>query len=286
LRSASLLLFALAACAHAHGEPSARLETACVGEPSARLETVRVGEATFELRYAPEDAQAAKQVRAALGRAVPAAERWGRLSGSVVVTIHPTHQALEGAAQRSGYAWLRAWTRYGSVDLQSPRTWSRGMATDDELAQLLAHEITHCVMYRSAASESTWRSVRIPLWFREGMATVTAGERAHVGPSEIGRFYREAAATSGPAGDPLSEPELLYRSRAELVYGTAQSAFQFLLDRYGEERIRSLLERMAAGSDFGAAFQGAVGIPIVDFEREYRHYVLWRGSLALGPRGS
>jgi hypothetical protein len=274
LRSASLLFIAVIACAHVQGEPS------------ARLETVRVGEAVFELRYEAEDAQAAKQVREALHRAVPAAERWGQLSGPVLVTIHPTHQALEAAAQRRGYPWLRAWTRYGSVDLQSPRTWSRGMATDAEMAELLSHEITHCVMYRSTASESTWQNVLIPLWFREGMATVTAGERKRVGPPEIRRFYQDAATTSPTAGDPLSRPESLYRSHSELVYGTAHSAFQFLLDRYGEDRIRRLLSGMAEGSVFGDAFQGSLGISVEDFEREFRHYVLWRGGLALQARGS
>jgi hypothetical protein len=255
-------------------------------EPSARLESVRVGEAVFELHYEAEDAQAANQVREALRRAVPAAERWGRLSGLIVVTIHPTHGSLENAAHRQGYAWLRAWTRYGSVDLQSPRTWSRGMATDAEMAQLLAHEITHCVMYRSAASASTWQGIRIPLWFREGMATVTAGERKRVGPPEIRRFYQDATTTSPPAGDPLSQPEPLYRSHSELVYGTAHSAFQFLLDRYGEDRIRRLLSGMAEGSVFGDAFQGSLGISVEDFEREFRHYVLWRGALALEAHGS
>ncbi len=264
----------MAACAHVHSEPA------------ARVEEVRVGDALFELRYDAADGRAARQVRDALASAVPAAQRWGRLTSPVVLTIHRTHDGLEAAARRPGYAWLRAWTRYGSVDLQSPRTWSRGAATDDEMAQLLAHEITHCVMYQAAASAATWRSVRIPLWFREGMATVTAGERRPVGAPEIGRYYHDVTPAAAAAADPLSRPEPLYRANAELVYGTANSAFRFLLDRYGEERIRRVLSSMAAGSDFDSAFERAVGIPVADFEREFRRYVLWRGGLALGARGS
>ena len=245
-----------------------------------------MGEAVFELRYGVEDAAAARQVRAALQQAVPAAERWGRLSSHVLITIHPTHQDLELATQRFAYPWLRAWTRYRSVDLQSPRTWTRGMATDAEMAQLLAHEITHCVMYQSAATERTWRNVRIPLWFREGMATVTAGEEERVGPPEIRRYYRDATASPPTAADPLSRPEQLCRTNSELVYGTAHSAFQFLLDRYGEHRIRRLLSAMAEGIQFGAAFEREIGIPVEDFEREFRHYVLWHGGLARDARGA
>ncbi len=285
MRPAWPLIFVLLACVHAPGGTS------------GRLENLQIAGAVFELRYEAEDAETAKQVREALQRAVPEAERWGRLSSPVVVTIHPTHRALEAAAQRRDYSWLRAWTRYRSIDLQSPRTWSRGMATDEEMAQLLVHEMTHCVMYQSAASESTWRTVRIPLWFREGMATVTAGERKRVGPAEIRRFYQEAAVVSppagrapgvrgGPGGDPLSAPESLYRSHSDLVYSTAQSAFQFLLERYGEERIRRLLSRMAQGDDFGSAFQQAVGIPVEAFEGEFKRFVLWGGALAGDARGT
>jgi hypothetical protein len=269
-----LALVAAVACAHAP----------C--EPSGRREQVRVDGAVFHLRYEDEDVRAAAQVKEALRKAVPAAERWGRLSGTIVVTIHPTHEALEAAARQRGYPWLRAWTRYGSVDLQSPRTWSHGNATDAEMAQLLVHELTHCVMYQSTASASTWRSLRIPLWFREGMATVTAGERKRIGRAEIRRFYREATAVPASAGDPVSAPEPLYRSQSDLVYGAAQSAFQFLIDRYGEERIRALLADMARGADFDSAFCQAVGIPVDAFEREFKRYVLWDGALARGARGT
>jgi hypothetical protein len=256
LRSASLLL-ALLACAHSPAE--------------RRLETVRVGDAEFNLQYRPEDEAAARQVRTALEQAVPAARRWGTLAAPVLLTIHASHGALEEAAQRRGYDWLRAWTRYDRIDLQSPRTWSRGAASDAEMTRLLAHEITHCVMYQASSSALTWAHRDIPLWFREGMASVTAGESRRVGPREIGRFYREAA------GDPLTIPGPLYRSHSDLVYGTAHSAFRFLLERYGEDRIRRLLALMASGAEFEPAFQGAMGIPLSDFELEFKHYVLWRG---------
>ena len=78
-------------------------------------------------------------------------------------------------------------------------------------------------------------------------------------------------------GDPLTAPEALYRSRSDLVYGTADRAFQFLLERYGEDRIRRLLSSTGEGDAFEAAFQDAMGIPVHDFERDFKRYVLWRG---------
>lgn len=278
LRPASLcaLVVATSACAHARGGQAALLET----------QTVRAGEAVFHLQYWPEDAVTALQVKAVLERAVSAAERWGRLSAPVLVTIHPTHRALEAATHRKGYPWLRAWARYASVDLQSPRTWSRGTASDAEVAQLLAHELTHCVMYQSAASERTWPSMGIPLWFREGMASVTAGQEHELArPEAIWRFYQEQrTAGAQSSGDPLAQPEPLYRSESELVYGTAHQAFRFLIDRYGEERVRRLVARMGGGSSFQEAFQQAVGIPLQDFEGDFRRYVVWQGWRGPGER--
>ncbi len=277
MRSTPVLALLLAAAACANGQR----------ETPDRLDTVRIGDSVFRLRYRPEDAEAAKQVEHALRQAVPAARRWARLSAPVLVTIHPTHQALETAARREGHAWLRAWTRHASIELQSPRTWSRGSATDAQVAQLLTHEITHCVMYQSASGELTWTDRQIPLWFREGMASVTAAEPMRASPQEIRRFYEEEAGHGSPGADPLTEPGPLYRSRSGLVYGTAHGAFRFLLDRYGEERIRRLLSGMGRGSGFGEAFQREMGIAVQDFERAFKRQVAGWGSggheLALAP---
>ncbi len=268
MRRASLcaLVIATSACAHLRGGQSA-----C-------LQKVDSGGGVFHLRYWPEDVQAAEQVKAALARAAAAAERWGRFSAPVLVTIHPTHEALETATHREGYGWMRAFARYASVDLQSPRTW---FASDAELEQVLAHELTHCVLYQSVASRWTWRNRVIPLWFREGMASVTAGqEHKRVEREAISRFYREKAAVEGarPAGDPLTEQDALYRSDSDLVYATAHRAFRFLLERYGEERVRALIASMREGAGFPEAFQKAVGVSVQDFEGAFRRYAVSQGS--------
>ncbi len=254
------------------------------GGQSARLETVRAGGGVFHLQYWPEDAQVAKQVKLTLGRSAAGAERWGAFSSPVLVTIHPTHEALEVATHREGQGWMLAWSRYASVDLQSPRTWS---ATDTELEQLLTHELTHCVMYQSVASQWTWQKRLIPLWFREGMASVTAGqEHKRVAPGAITLFYsRKAAGESArSAGDPLTEPEPLYHSDPDLVYATADRAFHFLLERHGEERVRKLIASMGAGNGFRYAFRNAVGISLQEFEDAFRRSVAGREGMGVTAR--
>jgi hypothetical protein len=244
-----LVAFA-AACAHAPLLQTQPIEATVHGGQD---------DVTIVVRYTPGDDAVAQQVRRALRVAVPMAKRWGALSAPVTITIHPTHEALEVAAGRSDHAWLRAWARRDSVDLQSPRTWSRGAATDAELAQLLAHELTHCAMYQALGRDAR-RARGVPIWFREGMATTSAEEHP--------------AAVDGPraSGDPLTPSALLYRTDSPLVYATADRAFRFLVRRCGEERIRRLLERVRGGTGFPEAFQEIMGVALSTFEDEFRSY--------------
>ena len=255
--SASALLLAATACAHARPAPA----------PTG----VRVAGTEFTLAYGPEDEDAARQVARALRDAAPIAARWGGLPPAVRVTIHPTHGALEAATRREGHAWLRAWARPSAIDLQSPRTWSRGEASDPELAQLLAHELTHVVMYRWAGGEPG-HGRTIPLWFREGMASVTAGDDRPLSHDALWRFY--GAPVGARRGDPLTDPGPLYREQAQLVYGTADRAFRFLVERHGEERVRTLLGAMSRGRPFADAFSEAIGVPVAEFEGAFRAHVL------------
>jgi hypothetical protein len=199
--------------------------------------------------HAGGDAAIAEQVRRVLPGAVRAAARWSSLPASVTVTIHATHAELEAAVGRAGNPWMRAWARTGSVDLQSPRTWSRGHASDEALTQILAHELTHCALFKATGREGRARA--IPMWFQEGMASVAAGERhAH------------------SRADAVSNPVPLLRTDPGLVYGTADRAFRDLILHFGEPSIRLLLARLGEGHPFTVAFRDAMGVTLAEFERD------------------
>jgi hypothetical protein len=287
VRLTALLLLVLAGCAP-------RLS----GEPLPRREVLRIGEARLELISWPEDAAAARQVARAAAVALPRTARWGRLEVPVTITLHPTHAALEAAARRPGYDWLRAWARYGSIELQSPASWGFFGASDAQVVELLTHELTHCVMYQRAAAEWTWSLKGIPVWFREGMASVTAGQGARRGSLEdLWRYYEQGLVADGAGdgepsrgaarvraargqrseGDPLADPEPLYQERSEVVYGAAHHAFLFLVERYGEGPVRQTLERMRGGEVFARAFEQSFGVGEAEFGADFRRYVLWQG---------
>jgi hypothetical protein len=262
------------------------------GEREPRVRSVAVGAARFRIVHQPEDAAAAEQVAVALRVAVPRVARWGGLPVPVTIAIHPTHQRLEEAVRRTGYGWLRAWARHSKIDLQSPRTWRLFGASDADVAELLTHELAHCAMYQHAGTEYTWPFKGEPLWFREGFASVTAGQGYRRGTLEdLWRSYGEGGgvdagedlpppgADPGGAGgaDPIANPEPLYQRRSDLVYDASHHAFAFLLARYGEARVRGVLRKMGEGSQFDEAFRAEIGISEAEFAADFRRYVVWQG---------
>jgi hypothetical protein len=239
-----ILVAVLSACAQA----SSRLDRWPLAMDDREVEVL--------VRYAPRDEAVARQVRRVLRAAIPQAERWAKLSAPITITIHPTHRALEAAAHRPDHPWLRAWARPEGIELQSPRTWSRGEATDGELAQLLAHELTHCVMYQAVGGDV--RVARtIPVWFREGMATWSAGESFAAVPPVPGE--RGALAVTA----------LAYQADSSRVYATADRAFRLLVRAHGEDSVRALLASLREGHEFDHAFERAVGLSVQEFESEF-----------------
>jgi hypothetical protein len=249
--------------------------------------------AKFWIVYGPEDAESAAHVRDALFVAAPRLARWGGLRYPVTITIHPTHDALETAVHRQNYDWLRAWARFQTIDLQSPRTWSFFGASQKKLEELVTHELTHCTMYQLAGDELTWMYKDIPRWFAEGVASVTAGQGYRYGGIQtLWEYYQEKLPGSGdgdPArvraaafvapqpGDPIVDPDTLYQDQSHVVYGAAHHAAEFMVSRYGEGRVLEVMRLMGTGLRFPAAFKDAIGISDAEFAADFRRYVVWQG---------
>ena len=261
---------------------------------------VEVGGARIRVVAGREDAAAGRLVAEVLGEAIPRAARFGRLTVPVTITVHPSHEALEAAVRGTDYPWLRAWATYSAIELQSPATWSLLGASRPQLVELVAHELAHCAMYQRAATEAGWARAVIPLWFREGLASHAAGQGHRRGSLEALRHHylaRSGAGSGGgagggvagprlqarlargraPEGDPLAAPDLLDQDGADVVYGAAHHAFQFLLERYGEGRPGAILDRMRAGATFARAFREEVGLGEAELLADFRRYVVWEG---------
>ncbi|TSC31840.1 hypothetical protein [Corallococcus sp. Z5C101001] len=253
---------------------AAALLSACAAQKAAAPDaTLSLSGGEFIVARAAQDPQGALMVRIAVERASPRLSRWGTFHEPVTLVLHPNHAALERAANRPGYDFLRAWARYEQVEVQSPRTWTRGGANQKQVDELLLHELTHSLMWQSSATVSDWTRKGIPLWFSEGMASYTAGQGYRV-PSleDLSRFLHDF-----PQEDPLARAEALYETQNATVYGAAYHAFTFLMERYGEARVRGILTAMRLGQDFTGGFQTSIGLPVDAFLRDFRRYVYLRG---------
>ncbi len=221
------------------------------------------------------DADAVAEIAAAARAALPALGRWGPPSHEVTIDVLPDHGALERAIRRPGWPWLRAWARYDVVYVQSPRTWGLFAGGAASLRDLLTHELTHCAMFQAAAGPDDWTSRRIPLWFREGMASWAAkqGDRRFT-RHELAEILRRPG---GAELHPLRDGEALSLRRPALAYSAAHWAFLALIARFGEPGVRRVLDAMRSGLTFRAAFERALGLSEDDFARAFRADLLRQG---------
>jgi hypothetical protein len=218
-----------------------------------------------QVQYDATDGDEAERVREAVLASGPALHRWGAFRVPVSVRVFPNHDMLEDAVERHDYPWLRAWAFGDRIFLQSPRTWGeRPSSMQGELIELLQHELTHSLMYQLIQPAGGGVCDEPPLWFREGMASVTSGQgRRRLVAAELARWMR-----IHPGVDVLNPPPEVYRTEKDAVYGAAHRAFELLLRVGGDEGVRDLMRRMRSGSRFDAAFAASIGIPLSEFEAQ------------------
>ena len=222
----------------------------------------------FELLYTLPDRSEASRIGTALLSAGPRLARWGPFRQGVHVRVYPTHEALERAVARRNYPWLRAWAFTDRILLQSPRSWPEFTPSDEteDLDELLTHELTHSLMYQlmEPVDGSFGELDEPPLWFREGMASVTAGQ----GHRRMTGSELEAWIAAHPGEDPLNPTPELYRTEKEAVYGAAHRAFALLVAISGDQSVRDILRLLRDGARFADAFKAATGHGLGTFEHE------------------
>lgn len=120
---------------------------------------------------------------------------------------------------------------------------------------VLRHEIAHLVLGANLRAE-------VPLWFEEGVCQWVEAVAVDA--------LREAAGDTSPVrpfdslrdlSEGLRDPALSGRA-----YGDARRAVNFLVDRYGRDKLQALLKRLVEGETFEEAFPAATGEPVEAFE--------------------
>lgn len=130
----------------------------------------------------------------------------------------------------------------------------------DSLQAVLHHEIAHILIGRAAGGGT------VPRWFNEGLATMA--ERAwHF---EDRRQLAWTLVTGGPLA--LDEVNARFErgsSEAAGAYALASAFVRYLIDTHGQEVPARVLEGVASGAPFDAAFSAATGQPLPYVERQF-----------------
>ncbi|MBI3539658.1 MAG: PD40 domain-containing protein, partial [Candidatus Eisenbacteria bacterium] len=138
------------------------------------------------------------------------------------------------------------------------------MGSYDDLRHVVVHELTHAFMFdmvygNSAASLIARGSFfQIPLWFAEGLA-----EYYSLGADTEEEMVLRDGAIAGYL------PPLMYAGGFG-VYKEGQSALAYLVARHGEDRLRSIFQRIRSMRTFDRAFQRSLGVSVERFDEQWR----------------
>jgi hypothetical protein len=137
---------------------------------------------------------------------------------------------------------------------------TQGALTDQAwLTRVVRHEYVHAVL-------DEWMSGRraIPQWLNEGLAMQVAGDPLPDIPALVrGEITLVNLTHLEGAWTGLSE------SQAMVAYLEGNSATRYFIDRFGMDRVRDVLDKMATGQPFALAFQDRVFISYDDFQRRW-----------------
>jgi hypothetical protein len=158
--------------------------------------------------------------------------------------------------------------RWGAA-LALPRSRTILIRADADPTATLQHELAHLVLNEVIKS-------RVPLWFDEGYAVWAAGEWGMLHQLSLNL----AVATS--ATPPLDTLVLALRGgevQVSAAYPLAASAVLELARRNPSGSIRPLIERLAAGEEFGSAVHATTGLTLERFDETWQQMVRRRFSL-------
>ncbi|PKM47978.1 MAG: hypothetical protein CVV03_01040 [Firmicutes bacterium HGW-Firmicutes-8] len=227
----------------------------------------------FIVRYLPQDDNIADMVLASAEKDYqPVSQNFGYLSQErILVVIYPTKQSLGRsfgwAADESamGVYWA------GVIRVLSPNVW----VEEENPAHVrwvfesegpMAHELTHLIVDYSTGGNYT-------RWFTEGIAQ-----------------YEEAKLTGyRMEHDEIRRPDEMYPlikmdgefdslENQNLAYFESYQAVKFLVENYGEESLREILDSLSKGRSMKASFRSTLGIAIDQFERDFKMWSVQNSS--------
>ncbi len=146
------------------------------------------------------------------------------------------------------------------VVLKSPRI----KGNYGKIHEIVIHEICHVMLHNSL------RGIYIPRWLDEGFAMHMAREWGFW--DRAGLLIAVVSGNLIPLGT-IQDVNNFPEHKAQLAYQESALAVQYLITKYGEERLHLLFDRLRVSGSIEKATLDALGISIVEFERNWLEYM-------------
>jgi len=137
----------------------------------------------------------------------------------------------------------------------------------ENFRHVIHHELTHAVMlqmlYGSGAQSiiTGITQMQVPLWFIEGLAEY----ESRGWDIESDMFMRDATVNG-------YVPEIPYLN-AFLAYKGGQSVWNYLVERYGQEKVGEILGKVKVNKNFDRGLQQAIGLKMEDLTKRWQRYL-------------
>ena len=183
-------------------------------------------------------------------------QQLGHFPGKPILVILHTRETFHAAT--GGPAWADGLFDPIEGRIKVP---TQGALTEQGwLTSVLRHEYVHALLHDRMGG----RVGAIPTWLNEGLAMQLSNNPLPDLPQLIrGQITLiNLSLLEGGWGN-------LPANAAQVAYVEGNSATRFLIDRFGMERVRNVLETMATGQPFAAAFESRVFISYAEFQRRW-----------------
>lgn len=175
--------------------------------------------------------------------------------------LYPASADLRAALRLTGRDWVGAHAHPELGALLVTAVNSRTAPTD--LRQSIPHELAHYLLYQSVGPVAY---ENVPHWLNEGLATLLEAR-----PNPNYALMMETAVANAvtiPLAD-LCDPFPAAAEQAALAYAQSESLARYVQGRYGNQALQRLLAAYADGLDCDGGVRRALGLPLVELERDW-----------------
>lgn len=228
--------------------PTKKASPALPPAPETQTGPVEVRLTKVEVELTPEDRSYIEEsLRGAA--ASPRLAAWGPLRQSVSVEITP--------ASRMGVEAFGMAVGKNRVLLRAPKeTRACGHPLPYEAA--VVHELAHLLEHQVAGMAR-------PRWFAEGFASYVASDDRQASLDDIAWWVIHEGGAR-PLDRMFSVPGAC---DTRVAYAIARKALVFLVELVGEDGVKRMFEKRAAGAEFAASFRDVAGLTVEEFQTRF-----------------